>query len=94
MKEQQLIADIYHNFKSNFEGSSSEQIQKLEVLKKYRLSNYLYRRNFGRNISRLDEKEMKKYMYMNSSMIDSIQTYDALRKEIYQSFEGEYDTIF
>lgn len=26
---------------------------------------------------------------MNSSMIDSIQTYDALRKEIYQSLEKE-----
>lgn len=86
VKEQQLIADICKISNQTLKVLS-EQIQKLEVLKKYCLSNYLYRRNFGRNISGLDENEMKKYMYMNSSMIDSIQSYDALRKEIYQSLE-------
>lgn len=86
-KEQDLILQIYH--KSNdIKDYLYDSLCSLSLLKKYCLHNYLYRKNFGQHIHASLRGDLLKYSYLKPMMIGSLNRYDELRKELYDSLRN------
>ena len=83
-REQLYLVDLYKKVDA-VKNDMMDAIKQINVLKDYYLHYYLYRKIFGRNFSSFDEKEIVKYSYKIPAMVDSLQTYDALREELYNS---------
>lgn len=84
-KREQLHLEELYKKVASVKADMVAAIKQLKALKDYYLHYYLYRRSFGQNFSLLDEKEIVKYSYKTPAMVDSLQTYDALRIELYNS---------
>ena len=82
--EQTLIEEIYKNTEK-IAKLLYDLIGKLQKVKLYFLVDSLHRKNFNLSRKRKADKIMTKFLYTNSNFVDSIQNYDALRYEIYQS---------
>lgn len=82
---------LEHLFKSvdEVKNNMKELIKLVRALKRNYLHYYLYRKNFGVVLSRLTQKEITKYSYKHPSLIDSLQTFDAIREEVYKSLQKE-----
>lgn len=86
-KEQDLILQIYH--KSNeVKEYLYDSVSSLYRLKKYCLHHYLYRKNFGQHIHESLRGDLLKYSYLKPMMIGSLNRYDELRKELYDSLRN------
>lgn len=83
-REQQHLEELFKKVEV-VKNDMLDAIKQIKVLRDYYLHYYLYRKSFGHNLSLLDEKEIVKYSYTTPAMIDSLQTYDALRAELYKS---------
>lgn len=87
-KEQNLILQVYH--KSNeVKDNLCDTVCSLYLLKKYCLRHYLYRKNFGQHIRESLSGDLLKYSYLKPMMIGSINRYDELRKELYDSLRNK-----
>ena len=92
--EQTLIEEIYKNTEK-IAKLLYDLIGKLQKVKLYFLVDSLHRKNFNLSRKRKADKIMTKFLYTNSNFVDSIQNYDALRYEIYQSLrKGELEQYF
>ena len=86
-KEQDLILQIYH--KSNeIKDNLYDSVCSLYLLKKYCLHHYLYRKNFGQHIHESLRGDLLKYSYLKPMMIGTLDRYDELRKELYDSLRN------
>lgn len=86
-KEQDLILLIYH--KSNeVKDYLYDSVCSLYVLKEYCLYRYLFRKNFGQHIHEFLRGDLLKYSYLKPMMIGSLNRYDELRKELYDSLRN------
>lgn len=93
-REQLHLEDLFKKVDA-VKADMMNAIKQLQVLKDYYLHYYLYRKSFGQYFSLLDEKEFVKYSYKTPAMVDSLQTYDALRKELYKSLRcGDKEQYF
>ena len=86
-KEQDLILQIYH--KSNeVKDYLYDSVCSLYLLREHCLHHYLYRKNFGQHIHESLHGDLLKYSYLKPMMIGSLDRYDELRKELYDSLRN------
>lgn len=86
-KEQDLILQICH--KSNeIKDNLYDTVCSLYLLKEYCLHRYLFRKNFGQHVHESLRGDLLKYSYLKPMMIGSLNRYDELRKELYDSLRN------
>lgn len=92
--EQILVEEIYKSTEK-LSVLLYDLIEKLQMIKLYYLTVFLYRKSFNPGQKKYTDKTLTKCLYTNSNFVDSIQSYDALRHEIYQSLrKGELEQYF
>lgn len=81
--EQERIVEIFNKAKLIADNIKSMN-SRLRIIKEYYLHYYLYRKNFGKHLEK-NTKDIRKYSYLDSTLIDSLQMYDSLRMDLYKS---------
>lgn len=96
-EEQKRIINYFRKC-DEIKGHFKEWLCVLHELAQYYLHCYLYRKSFGKNLDDTFHEDILKYSYSSSMMVDSLMSYDTLRKELFGAiengdFEQYYDTF-
>lgn len=86
-KEQKFMLQIFHKA-NDIHDCLNEYACSLHSLKAYCLHYYLYRKTFGLHVNESLDGDFLKCSYLKPMMIDSINRYDELRQELYDSLSN------
>lgn len=87
-KEQMHFEEIFRKV-DEIKSYMKEFVERMSLIEDFYLYSFLYRKNFGRTFSSNTNFDSGKYSYENSSIIDTLQTFNAIRTELYKELNND-----
>lgn len=87
-KEQLHFEEIFRKV-DEIKSYMKEFVERISLIEDFYLYSFLYRKNFGRTITSNTSFDSGKYSYENSSIIDTLQTFNAIRTELYKELNND-----
>lgn len=87
-KEQLHFEEIFRKV-DEIKSYMKEFVERISLIEDFYLYSFLYRKNFGRIFSSNTNFDSGKYSYENSSIIDTLQTFNAIRTELYKELNND-----
>lgn len=87
-KEQLHFEEIYRKV-DEIKSYMKEFVEQINLIEDFYLYNFLYRKNFGKTFSSNTNKDSGKYSYENPTIINTLQTFNAIRAELYKELNND-----